>query len=243
MKPVLQVSSLFKQYADVCAVDMVSFEAGKGDVIALLGPNGAGKSTLMNIIAGFLTSDGGSISICGKDIRQFPQTAKENTGFLAEGTPMYGDMRVRAFLDYMSDLKGLSGNNKRIRLQSVMEMAQINKVADFKIEQLSKGYRRRVGFAQSILSDPPLLLLDEPTDGLDPNQKDHIRKLIKNMGATKTVIISTHLLDDVEEMCNRIMVMNRGRIIADGSKEEIFETAKSCSLATAFRKLTGGTNA
>lgn len=243
MKPVLQVSSLFKQFAGVCAVDMVSFEAQKGEIIALLGPNGAGKSTLMNMIAGFLTPGGGSIAICGQDIRQAPETAKENTGFLAEGAPMYSDMRVQAFLSYMADLKGLTGKNKTLRLQTVADMAQINEVMNFKIEQLSKGYRRRVGFAQSILSDPPLLLLDEPTDGLDPNQKEHIRKLIKNMGKSKTVIISTHLLDDVEEMCNRIMLMNRGCITADGSKEDILKAAKSRSLAAAFRKLTGGTNA
>lgn len=240
MKKTLQISSLYKQFDTVCAVDMVSFEAKKGEIIALLGPNGAGKTTLMNMIAGFYSPSGGAIKILDFDLSSSPREAKNAIGFLAEGAPMYADMSVKSFLDYIADLKGISSKEKKQRLHDIMEMAQISNVWNMKIEKLSKGYRRRVGFAQSILSNPPILLLDEPTDGLDPNQKEHIRKLIKKLGKDKTILISTHLLDDVEEMCNRILVMNKGKIIADGSKQEIIKKAETTSLADAFKKLTGG---
>ena len=236
----LKISDLCKQYPDVCAVDMISFEAQNGEIIALLGPNGAGKSTLMNTIVGLLAPDNGDIIINGFDIKQNPIKAKENIGFLAEGAPMYGDMSVKNFLSYMADLKGISKQKKLSRLDEVKEMAQIAPVWSMKIDTLSKGYQRRVGFAQSILSDPDILLLDEPTDGLDPNQKEHIRKLIKQLGKNKILIISTHLLDDVEHMCNRIMIMNNGRIIADGSQAQILAQAKTLDLESAFQKLTEG---
>lgn len=243
MKKLLQVTSLYKQFSSVCAVDMVSFEAYKGEVIALLGPNGAGKSTLMNMISGFLAPSGGEIIINGYNMLTDPIKAKQCIGFLAEGAPLYADMKVRAFLEYIADLKGLSKANRQQRLSEVKEMAQIDPVWEAKIETLSKGYQRRVGFAQSLLSDPPVLLLDEPTDGLDPNQKDHIRKLIKQLGKNKTILISTHLLDDVESMCSRIMLMTNGSIKADGTLEDILRKAKAFSLDTAFRKLTGGRHA
>ena len=240
MENTIHISSLYKQFADVCAVDKISFSAQTGDVIALLGPNGAGKSTLMNVIAGLLSADDGDIIIDGFNIKQNPTDAKKLIGFLAEGAPMYGDMRVKNFLSYMADLKGILPKDNIQRLTAVKEMAQIADVWNMKIETLSKGYQRRVGFAQSILSDPPILLLDEPTDGLDPNQKEHIRQLVKQLGEHKIILISTHLLDDVEQMCNRIMIMNRGAIIADGVKQKILEQAKAFSLESAFRKLTGG---
>ncbi len=240
MEKTIHIKSLYKQFADICAVDKISFDAQAGQVIALLGPNGAGKSTLMNMIAGFLAPDGGEIVVGGFNIKEFPMQAKQLIGFLAEGAPMYGDMQVKNFLNYMADLKGLRGKDKKQRLDIVKETAQIADVWNMKIETLSKGYQRRVGFAQSILSDPPILLLDEPTDGLDPNQKEHIRKLVKQLGQSKIILISTHLLDDVEQMCNRIMIMNRGTIIADGTKEDVLGKAQSFTLESAFRKLTGG---
>ncbi len=242
MKPLLKVDSLYKQFAGICAVDLVSFEAKKGEVIALLGPNGAGKSTLMNMIAGLLTPSGGQIEINGYSLQDNPEKAKQSLGFLAEGAPLYSDMSVCAFLDYMADLKGLNKSQKQVRLNEVKEMAQIGEVWQMKIETLSKGYQRRVGFAQSLLSDPEILLLDEPTDGLDPNQKEHIRKLIKHLSKNKTILISTHLLDDVAEMCNRILLMSHGQIITDGSLDETLIKAKALSLETAFRKLTGGSH-
>lgn len=239
MKKTLEICALLKQYGNVCAVDMVSFNAQKGEIIALLGPNGAGKSTLLNMISGLLAPDSGTIKVCETEINTSPDIYKGNIGFLAEGAPMYGDMTVEDFLSYMAALKGVA----QAQVQAAEKLAQIEDVKDMRIENLSKGYKRRVGFAQSILSDPPLLLLDEPTDGLDPNQKEHIRRLIKAMGKNKTIIISTHLLDDVEEMCNRIMIMNQGKIVADGDKSEVLKSARARSLATAFKKLTGGVHA
>ena len=239
MKKTLEFCSLLKQYNDVCAVDMVAFSAQKGEIIALLGPNGAGKSTLLNMVSGLLAPDSGAIKVCGAEIGSQPNAYKSAIGFLAEGAPMYGDMTVEDFLSYMAALKGVA----RAQVRAAEELAQIEDVKNMRIENLSKGYKRRVGFAQSILSDPPLLLLDEPTDGLDPNQKEHIRRLIKTMGKDKTIIISTHLLDDMEEMCNRIMIMNQGKIVADGDKSEVLKTARARSLATAFKKLTGGAHA
>ena len=243
MKSLLKADSLYKQFSGVCAVDLVSFEAQKGEIIALLGPNGAGKSTLMNMLAGLLTPNGGSIEITGCEIKTCPEKAKQSIGFLPEGAPMYGDMIVKNFLGYMADLKGLTYMQKQQRLQNVKDMAQISTVWDKRIETLSKGYQRRVGFAQSLLSDPQILLLDEPTDGLDPNQKEHIRKLIKQLGKNKVLLISTHLLDDVTGICTRILLMNNGQIIADGSVDDILKRANALSLETAFRKLTGGTYA
>ena len=243
MKSLLKADSLYKQFSGVCAVDLVSFEAQKGEIIALLGPNGAGKSTLMNMLAGLLTPNGGSIEINGCEIKTCPEKAKQSIGFLPEGAPMYGDMIVKNFLGYMADLKGLTYMQKQQRLQNVKDMAQISTVWDKRIETLSKGYQRRVGFAQSLLSDPQILLLDEPTDGLDPNQKEHIRKLIKQLGKNKVLLISTHLLDDVTGLCTRILLMNNGQIIADGSVDDILKRANALSLETAFRKLTGGTYA
>ena len=240
MESTIKITSLYKQFANICAVDKVSFTAHTGDIIALLGPNGAGKSTLMNMLSGLLAADGGDIIINGFNIKQNSMAAKKLIGFLAEGAPMYGDMRVKNFLSYMADLKGIAHQDKKQRLDDVKEMAQIAEVWNMRIETLSKGYQRRVGFAQSILSDPPILLLDEPTDGLDPNQKEHIRKLVKKLGQHKIILISTHLLDDVEQMCNRIMIMNRGAIVADGEKQAILAQAQAFSLEAAFRKLTGG---
>jgi len=240
MENTIKITSLYKQFANICAVDKVSFTAHTGDIIALLGPNGAGKSTLMNMLSGLLAADGGDIIINGFNIKQNSMAAKKLIGFLAEGAPMYGDMRVKNFLSYMADLKGIAHQDKKQRLDDVKEMAQIAEVWNMRIETLSKGYQRRVGFAQSILSDPPILLLDEPTDGLDPNQKEHIRKLVKKLGQHKIILISTHLLDDVEQMCNRIMIMNRGTIVADGEKQAILAQAQAFSLEAAFRKLTGG---
>ena len=242
MKTTLSIKSLYKQFPGICAVDMVSFEAKTGEIIALLGPNGAGKSTLMNMMAGILAPDGGTILIQNEDIRLFPLKTKKMIGFLAEGAPLYTDMSVCSFLSYVADLKGLKQQHKKQRLNEVKELAKISEVWNSRIDTLSKGYQRRVGFAQSLIADPEILLLDEPTDGLDPNQKDHIRKLIKQLGKNKIILISTHLLDDVEQMCNRILVMNHGCIVADSTKDDLLAQTKAFTLENAFRKLTGGSH-
>lgn len=230
----LKISHLCKKYDAITASDDLSFCARRGEIIALLGPNGAGKSTLMNMISGYLAPSSGSIEVLGKNIAEAALFAKENIGFLPEGSPLYPDISVKMFLQYMAELRGAA----KERVNEVIEIANISNIVNQKIETLSKGYQRRVGFAQSILSNPPLLLLDEPTDGLDPNQKDYIRKLIVNMAKDKTIIISTHLLEEAETVCNRIILLDKGKIKADGSLKDILKEAKAANLEEAFRNLT-----
>lgn len=235
MSDSIEITGLIKNFDTLTAVDNLNLAARPGEVIALLGPNGAGKSTLMNMIAGYLAPTSGQIKILGADIAEHPLLARQNIGFLPEGSPLYPDMSVTAFLKYMAGLRGVGAP----RLAEVAALAKIDEVMNCKIETLSKGYLRRVGFAQSILSDPPVLLLDEPTDGLDPNQKEHIRKLIADMGKTKTILISTHLLEEAETIAARIVVIARGQIKADGTLPRILAQNRSVTLHEAFRKLTG----
>lgn len=234
MKESITVKNLSKFYDNIKAVDNFNFTAKKGEIIALLGPNGAGKSTLMNMITGFLAPSKGEIFVKGINISEQPMKAKEIIGFLPEGSPLYPDMSVKMFLKYMADLRGVG----KQEIKNAIELAKIENVLYQKIETLSKGYLRRVGFAQSILSNPDILLLDEPTDGLDPNQKNHMRKLISKMGKEKTIIISTHLLDEAETICNRIVLINKGKIMADGTCSDILKQTKTKSLEKAFAKLT-----
>ncbi|MCI5634136.1 MAG: ABC transporter ATP-binding protein [Alphaproteobacteria bacterium] len=230
----LKVSHLNKIYDTIKASDDITFCARQGEIIALLGPNGAGKSTLMNIIAGYLAPTSGDIEVLGKNIGKASLFAKENIGFLPEGAPLYPDVSVKMFLNYMAELRQVS----KQRVAEVIEIANIKEITEQKIETLSKGYQRRVGFAQSILNNPPLLLLDEPTDGLDPNQKEYIRKLISDMAKDKTILISTHLLEEAETICSRIILLDKGKIKADGKLSDILQQTKTKNLADAFRKLT-----
>ena len=230
----LKISHLCKDYDAIKASENISFEAHSGEIIALLGPNGAGKSTLMNMISGYLAPTSGHIFVLGKDISEAPLFAKENIGFLPEGSPLYPDISVKMFLNYMAELRNISKD----RVDEVINIANIKEIVNQRIETLSKGYQRRVGFAQSILNNPPLLLLDEPTDGLDPNQKDYIRKLIVDMSKNKTILISTHLLEEAETICNRIILLDKGRIKANGKLDDILKIAKASNLADAFRNLT-----
>ena len=233
----LQVQNITKHYGHIEAVNDFSFTTKKGEIIALLGPNGAGKSTLMNMISGFLAPTSGQIFVQGINIVEHPEKAKEQIGFLSEGSPLYPDMSVKMFLKYMADLR----NVRAADIQKAIELAKVENVLHQKIETLSKGYLRRVGFAQSVLSNPDILLLDEPTDGLDPNQKEHMRNLIAHMGKNKTILISTHLLDEAESICNRIILINKGKMIADGTCQDILKKAKAKTLESAFRKLTSET--
>ncbi len=238
MPVTIEVSNLTKDFGEIVAVSDLSFKARSGEIIALLGPNGAGKSTLMNMITGYLAPTSGSIKVMEKDISDAPLEAKKLIGFLPEGSPLYPDMSVRSFLEYMAELRGFSGNEKKQRLQEIARAANIADILSQKIETLSKGYLRRVGFAQSIISNPPILLLDEPTDGLDPNQKEHIRELITRMGRDKTIIISTHLLDEAETIANRIILMSKGQIKADGTLDSILFQNHAATLSDAFKNLT-----
>lgn len=230
----IKLVNIRKIYGNIVAVDNFNFCAKKGEIIALLGPNGAGKSTLMNMITGFLAPSSGQIFVDGLNIADMSEKAKEKIGFLSEGSPLYPDMSVKMFLKYMADLRNVSQE----AINHAVKLAKIDNVLNQKIETLSKGYLRRVGFAQSILSNPDILLLDEPTDGLDPNQKSHMRELISQMGKDKTIIISTHLLDEAETVCNRIVLINKGKIMADGTCKDILKKSKTKSLEEAFAKLT-----
>jgi len=230
----IETIQLNKIYESIRAVQDFNMKASKGEIIALLGPNGAGKSTLMNMITGFLSPTSGKIFVGGEDISLNPEKAKAKIGFLPEGAPIYPDMTVKMFLKYMADLRGVKKEN----IKKAIELSNIEDVLSQRVETLSKGYLRRVGFAQSILSDPPILLLDEPTDGLDPNQKEHMRNLILSMSKEKTILISTHLLDEAEAVCSRIVVINRGKMMADGSCKEILKQTKTKTLDAAFKKLT-----
>ncbi|MBQ7304113.1 MAG: ABC transporter ATP-binding protein [Alphaproteobacteria bacterium] len=230
----IKLVNIRKIYGNIVAVDNFNFCAKKGEIIALLGPNGAGKSTLMNMITGFLAPSSGQIFVDGLNIADMSEKAKEKIGFLSEGSPLYPDMSVKMFLKYMADLRNVSQE----AINRAVKLAKIDNVLNQKIETLSKGYLRRVGFAQSILSNPDILLLDEPTDGLDPNQKSHMRELISQMGKDKTIIISTHLLDEAETVCNRIVLINKGKIMADGTCKDILKKSKTKSLEEAFAKLT-----
>lgn len=238
MSKTIKVENISKHFGNIKAVDDINFSTKTGEIIALLGPNGAGKSTLMNMITTYLAPSSGKISILGIDIKEDPIFIKKNIGFLSEGSPLYPDLTVKAFLSYIVELKDFSGKKKKEELKRVVELAKIENIQEQKIETLSKGYLRRVGFAQSIIGDPKILLLDEPTDGLDPNQKAHIRELIEKMGKDKTIIISTHLLEEAETICNRIILINKGKIMADGTLEEVLKKSKTKELNDCFKKLT-----
>lgn len=230
----IEISSLSKSFGCFTAVNDLNLTIYPCQIIALLGPNGAGKSTLMNMLAGYLAPSAGKIEILGQDISAAPATAKKNIGFLPEGSPLYDDMSVNSFLSYLAELKSLPTSN----VTTVLELANIKNVAAQRIETLSKGYKRRVGFAVSLLGNPPILLLDEPTDGLDPNQKEHMLGLIGEMSKDKTILISTHLLDEAKTVANRILIMNKGRIKADGDLEAVLKQTRTTSLENAFIKLT-----
>ena len=211
----IQSEHLSKRYASVTAVEDVTFQVGPGEVLGFLGPNGAGKTTTMRMLAGFVTPTSGKASICGHDVETEPLAAKERVGYLPEGAPSYGEMRVRRFLEFIADLRRLEGSRRRARLDYVIGRLQLASVLEQSIETLSKGFRRRVGLAQALIHDPPVLILDEPTDGLDPNQKFEVRALINEMARDKIIVISTHILEEVDAVCNRAIIIARGRIVAD----------------------------
>ncbi len=211
----IKTDHLSKHYGALKAVDEVSFQVGPGEVLGFLGPNGAGKTTTMRMLAGFVTPTGGSASICGHDVATDALSAKAALGYLPEGAPSYGEMTVRRFLEFIADLRGLEGARRSARLAHVIENLHLGGVLGQTIDTLSKGFRRRVGLAQAIVHDPPVLILDEPTDGLDPNQKHEVRTLINDMAHDKIIVISTHILEEVDAVCTRAIIIARGRIVAD----------------------------
>ena len=217
----IKTEHLCKRYGSLTAVADVSFEVHPGEVLGFLGPNGAGKTTTMRMLAGFVTPTSGHASVCGHDVETDALAARQSLGYLPEGAPSYGEMRVSAFLDFIADLRLLQGARKRARLDYVIERLELARVLNQTIETLSKGFRRRVGLAQAIIHDPPALVLDEPTDGLDPNQKYEVRTLINEMAREKIIVISTHILEEVDAVCTRAIIIARGRIVADDTPVQL----------------------
>jgi ABC-2 type transport system ATP-binding protein len=215
----IKTERLSKRYDTLTAVDDVSFEVHPGEVLGFLGPNGAGKTTTMRMLAGFISPTSGTASICGHDVETDTLAAKRSIGYLPEGAPLYGEMTVQGFLEFIADLRALTGSTRANRLDYAIGRLQLATVLEQTIETLSKGFRRRVGLAQALLPDPPVLILDEPTDGLDPNQKHEVRALINEMSRGKIIIISTHLLEEVDAVCTRAIIIARGRIVADDTPQ------------------------
>jgi ABC-2 type transport system ATP-binding protein len=217
----LEIRRLAKYFGPIKAVDDVSFTVPRGEVLGFLGPNGAGKSTTMKMITGFLAPTAGTAVICGHDILTQPVAAKKCIGYLPEGAPAYPDMTPADFLDFIAHIRGFSGDEAKRRVGRVVEMIRIAEVLHQPIETLSKGFKRRVGVAQALLHDPEVVILDEPTDGLDPNQKYEMRKIIAAMRPEKATVISTHLLEEVEAVCSRAIIIAHGRILADGTPGQL----------------------
>ncbi|HYB08596.1 MAG TPA: ABC transporter ATP-binding protein [Alphaproteobacteria bacterium] len=217
----IEVESLSKHFGPIKAVDNVSFTVRPGEVLGFLGPNGAGKSTTMRTIVGFLPPTSGRAKVCGFDVAEQPIEAKKRIGYLPEGAPLYADMTPASFLRFIAAARGFSGAEAKRRISVAADRTQIGSVFDRPIDTLSKGYKRRVGLAQALLHDPEVLILDEPTDGLDPNQKHEVRTLITEMAPRKTIVISTHILEEVAAVCTRAIVIAGGRVVADSTPGEL----------------------
>lgn len=217
----VEIKQLRKQFGNLVAVNDISFNVEQGEVLGFLGPNGAGKSTTMKMISGFLTPTAGQVTVQGYDIVQRPLEAKRRLGYLPEGAPAYPDMIVVDFLNFIAEIRGFQGAKKRQRIAETVKQVNLNNVLNQSIDTLSKGFKRRVGLAQAILHDPEVLILDEPTDGLDPNQKHEVRTLIKQMAKEKVIILSTHILEEVHAVCSRAIIIADGKIVADGTPAEL----------------------
>ena len=221
MTILIEADRLSKSFGPIRAVDEISLQVAKGEVLGFLGPNGAGKSTTMKLLTGFLEPDSGTARVCSFNVSEQPKAAKACLGYLPEGAPAYGDMTARGFLDFIAEIRGFEGTAKARRIATAVERTGLEGVLGQRIDTLSKGYKRRVGLAQAILHDPAVLIMDEPTDGLDPNQKHHVRQLITEMAQDKAIIVSTHILEEVEAVCTRAVVIDRGRIVANGTAEDL----------------------
>ena len=217
----VQIQKLRKTFGPIVAVDQVSFTVKKGEVLGFLGPNGAGKSTTMKMITGFLTPTQGTVKVNGFDIQEQPLEAKRSLGYLPEGAPAYGDMTPWSFLLFIGEMRGFQGDDLNRRVAKTVKEVNLESVIEQPIETLSKGFKRRVGLAQAILHDPAVLILDEPTDGLDPNQKHEVRSLIKAMAKDKAIILSTHILEEVQAVCSRAMIIAKGKVVTDGSPSDL----------------------
>ena len=237
----IEVKGLIKTYGTKRAVDGVSFTVKRGEILGFLGPNGAGKSTTMKMITGFLRPDAGTATVDGVDVTREPVTVKTKLGYLPESAPAYPEMTVEEFLAFIAEVRGFrTADAKRAQVDRAIKLTHLDGVRHQTIETLSKGFKQRVGFAQALLHDPPALVLDEPTDGLDPNQKNEVRALIKNMAVEKAVILSTHILEEVEAICTRVIIISRGKVVADETPAQLQARQPGARLDAIFRTLTHG---
>ncbi len=234
----IEVETLTKQFGSKIAVNNLSFTVKKGEVLGFLGPNGAGKSTTMRMITGFIPPTSGDAKLCGISMVDRPAEAKTKIGYLPESAPLYNEMTVTGFLKFCASIRGLTGTAKNDAVERAIETCFLNSVALQSIDTLSKGYRHRTCLAQALLHDPEVLILDEPTDGLDPNQKFEVRQLIKRLGQTKAILFSTHILEEVEASCTRAVIVDRGVIVADGTPSELLAQSGTGSLTDLFRAVT-----
>jgi ABC-2 type transport system ATP-binding protein len=235
----LETRELTKRYGRHTVVDNLSFSCGPGEVLGFLGPNGAGKSTTMKMVTGFVAPSGGTARICGHDVQTDTLAAQRRLGYLPEGAPLYAEMTPAQFLEFIADVRGLEGAERKRRLDSVIEQMHLAPVLNQSTETLSKGFKRRVGLAQAILHDPDVLILDEPTDGLDPNQKHQVRELIRSLSQDKLVIISTHILEEVDAVCTRAIIIANGQLLADDTPPNLTAQGGG-SLEKLFRDITTG---
>ena len=235
----IEVKGLVKTYGAKRAVDRISFSVSRGDILGFLGPNGAGKSTTMKMITGFLSPDAGTALVDGVDVTRDPVAVKSKIGYLPENSPAYPEMTVEEFLGFIADVRGFRNNGAaKTQVERAIALTHLAPVRKQTIETLSKGFKQRVGFAQALLHDPPVLILDEPTDGLDPNQKLEVRSLIKSMAVQKTIVLSTHILEEVEAICTRVIIISSGRVVADETPEQLRARKPGARLDEIFRSLT-----
>ncbi len=236
----LEIRDLYKHFGSVKAVQGISFDVARGEVLGFLGPNGAGKTTTMRMITGFLPPDRGSASVCGHNVVEDPVAAKSKIGYLPENAPAYPSMTVNTFLRFAAEIRGYRGDERDDRLEQTVRICHLQKVRHRAIANLSKGYRQRVCFAQAILHDPPVLIMDEPTDGLDPNQKHVVRTMIRDMAAEKAIIVSTHILEEVDAVCTRAIIISNGKVVANGTPESLKDMSETRRMDDVFRMLTLG---
>jgi len=234
----IEVENLTKSFGTKVAVNNLSFAVSKGEVLGFLGPNGAGKSTTMRMVTGFIPPTSGDAKVCGISVVDQPKEAKMRIGYLPESAPLYNDMTVTGFLNFCASIRGLSGTAKKEAVDHAIETCFLESVARQSIDTLSKGYRHRTCLAQALLHDPDVLILDEPTDGLDPNQKHEVRQLIRRLGESKAILFSTHILEEVEAACTRAVIVDRGVIVVDGTPAELIAKSATGSLTDLFREVT-----
>jgi len=234
----IKIKNLTKYYGDLCAVDSVSFDVKKGEILALLGPNGAGKTTIYRIITGYLKPTKGNIEVMDYNIYDHMMEIKSRIGYLPEAAPIYKDLLVYDYLDFVADIRGIDKDKKFDHIKSLGDLCGLNDVMHMTIDELSKGYRQRVGIAHALMGDPEILVLDEPTAGLDPNQIVETREIIKRIGKKKTIVYSTHILSEAEATCDRIVIINRGKIVADDTLDGLRKSLREQSFEGIFMKLT-----